>query len=271
MRRLKAVAALLMCMGLSGVSAATTSDTTVLSAEARQVEAQAASQGAARVKSEMVSDFKPLAGSKENAEALVSGLRTGGDIELVSAKPDGTKVVTTVENTAKPMGWGNVFIALALTQESLAQRGITEPTAAELAAALNGGSVIVGGKTVELQGVLAMRASGMGWGRIAQSLDVKLGQVVSRMKSGNEKLAAAGRTDRAANDSAKTRGKSEHVRADKAERVSNLDRVEKAERREELDRPGRPERADRPDRPDRPDHPERPDRPERPERGGKGH
>lgn len=107
-----------------------------------------------------------------------------------------------------------------------------------------------------------MRASGMGWGRIAQNMDVKLGQVVRRMKPGNEKLTAAGRSGRDADSSAKARGNSEQVRADKAERVSKLDRAEKAERREKLDRPGRPERAERPDRPDRP---------ERPERGGKGH
>jgi hypothetical protein len=71
------------------------------------------------------------------------------------------------------MGYGNIRIALRLAQTQLASQGIRNPTPAELQGALIG---VPGSPT---QGVLQMRAAGMGWGQIANAMGVKLGTVVS--------------------------------------------------------------------------------------------
>lgn len=264
MYTLKPIAAALLCLTLAGPVIAATSDTTALESQTRRTDTLAAQQGTTRVKTSLVEQFRPLAGSKENATSLVGGLRSGKSFDLVTTveNPDGSKtdIVTPVNPGTKPMGWGNVSIALALTKESLAQQGITSPTDAELKAALTGGTItiVVAGqpdKVVTFRGVLAMRADGMGWGQIAHSLGLNLGHIVSEMKSGNDKIAKgrSGSDDhgKAANES---HGKSEQARADKAERVGKVDRAEK---------------LDRAEMPDRPDHPVHPDRPERPERATK--
>ena len=89
---------------------------------------------------------------------------------------------------AAPMGYGNVFATMALAQESLAAIGITEPTAEELAVALQGGEIVIDGTVNEFDGVLTMRESGMGWGEIAKAMGLNLGHVISSMRSGNERL-----------------------------------------------------------------------------------
>jgi uncharacterized membrane protein YgcG len=78
------------------------------------------------------------------------------------------------------MGYGNINIALALAKTALAKQGITNPTPAQLAAALNGGNItLTNGTVVTMTGILTQRSAGMGWGKIAQTMNVKLGTVVS--------------------------------------------------------------------------------------------
>ena len=164
----------------------------------------AANRGQTQVATRIASDFTNLAGSTDNSLALVNALRNGTAVTLTQATTttgtgtgsgtgSGTGTTTTTATTFTPptgkMGWGNVFISLALAQQSLAQLGVTQPTAAQLQAALMGGDVTVNGKTTTLQGVLTMRASGMGWGQIAQSLGTKLGPVVSSIKSAHSSVA----------------------------------------------------------------------------------
>ncbi|MGH8735385.1 MAG: hypothetical protein ACREVB_17000, partial [Burkholderiales bacterium] len=105
---------------------------------------------------------------------------------------------TTTQTFTPPtgtMGYGNVDNALALAQASLAQRGITQPTPAQLQASV--------------MDVLKMRADGQGWGQIAQSYGVKLGDV---------------------------------KRSEKAERVAGAERPHKPEKPERPERPEKPER-----------------------------
>jgi hypothetical protein len=116
---------------------------------------------------------------------------------LVAAKIATTPTTTTVtyDPPTGKMGWGNVKIALALAQASLANAGITKPTAAQLQAALNGGDVTVKNAdgtttTTTLKGVLQMRAAGMGWGQIAQANGTKLGPVLSGLRTTHAKIAA---------------------------------------------------------------------------------
>jgi len=173
----------------------------------------------AQTNDKLVERYSAFAGSEQNSKALVTGLRNGTDIELSA---DGK--TTTIDPPTKKMGGGNVNIALALAEASLKQQGITNPTPDQLKAALNGGSVTTANGTVELKGVLAMRAEGKGWGQIAQALGFKLGEVMRH------------------------------------ERVTRVERVERGERPMKVEKPERPERVERPERPERPEKPERPGR-----------
>lgn len=125
------------------------------------------------VSGKLASEFSGWAGSPENADSLVRGLRTGGAITLTSTGADGTVTTTTFVPPTRPMGYGNIRIALLLAKTQLASQGITDPTAAQLQGAL------IGTSGSQMQGILQMRASGMGWGQIANSMGVKLGAVVS--------------------------------------------------------------------------------------------
>jgi hypothetical protein len=83
------------------------------------------------------------------------------------------------------MGYGNVSTSLALARFQLAQQGINHPTPQQLETALMGGTITANGRTVAYQGILQMRADGMGWGEIAHASGTKLGPVVSSIKSQN--------------------------------------------------------------------------------------
>jgi hypothetical protein len=170
------------------------------------MDATAANRGQTRVANRIATSFDALAGSPDNSLALVNGLRNGTPITLTSEAPadpaakstggtTGTTTTTTATTTITPptgrMGWGNVFISLALAKAALANAGITDPTAAQLQAALTGGdATLADGSTVTMKGVLEMRAEGMGWGQIAHAEGTKLGTVVSSIKSAHRTVAA---------------------------------------------------------------------------------
>lgn len=167
---------------------------TQLQTEARTMDA-AASRGQTRVQTRIASAFADFAGSETNARSLVTGLRQGSAITLTAPGTGGQPgSTTTFTPPTRPMGHGNVYISLALAREQLAQIGITQPTPEQLQAALTGGTITTGSgpsaTTTKLQGVLQMRADGMGWGRIANTMGVKLGHVVSGMKHANQQIAA---------------------------------------------------------------------------------
>ncbi len=145
----------------------------------------------------LAGEFATLAGSDANAQALVVGLRDGSSITLTETV-DGSNgaAETTTTSTFTPdtgkLGYGNVKVALSLAEASLAKAGITYPTAAELQAALNGGTLVLAdGTSVDLKGVLALRASGKGWGQIANSMGFKLGDVMRSPKVAGHAAAGA--------------------------------------------------------------------------------
>lgn len=195
----------LMLSPISHSFAANPADTKIL-AETKRMDELAASESPAVVSSQISEDFSALAGSTENANTLVAALRNGETASITSGGSTGTVA------PSRKKGWGEVFISLALAQESLTQSGVSSPTGSQLADALNG--------------ILNQRASGMGWGEIANTMGVKLGQVVSGIKAGNEKLAAGIRREHG---------------------VSH--KVEKAERAQRAERPEKPQRPPRPERP----------------------
>jgi len=168
-----------------GASSARADEAAALTGEIQTMDTSAATKGSGVVTGKIASDFESFAGSKRNSTALVTGLRGGSEVTLTAkGEPPATFTPAT-----KPMGYGNVSTSLALAKYQLAQQGITSPTPEQLKTALNGGTITFGGKTVEYQGVLQMRADGMGWGQIAQQLGTKLGPVVSGIKSQNAHIA----------------------------------------------------------------------------------
>ncbi len=180
-----------LALGATVTSAAETSETTTLATQTKQMDSLTSTRGETTVSGRISSDFSTFAGSTSNANALVSGLRNGTPITLTSTGANGVTTTTTFTPPTGKMGYGNVYISLALAKQQLAGMGITEPTAQQLQASLVGGTVTTSsGQTTTLQGVLQMRAQGMGWGQIAQSLGYKLGPVISGMKSANAQIAS---------------------------------------------------------------------------------
>jgi hypothetical protein len=162
-------------------------------------------KGQALVASKIAANFDNLAGGEENSLALVNALRTGGEVTLVTTvpppegSPPGT-LPTTTETTfavpTKPMGWGNVKHALALAQDQLARAGIADPTAEQLQTALMGGDLVVVNAdgtttTTSVNGILTMRADGMGWGNIAKAGGTRLGPVASKVDMSNKSPKAS--------------------------------------------------------------------------------
>jgi antitoxin (DNA-binding transcriptional repressor) of toxin-antitoxin stability system len=178
--------ALLVAAALSGGAHTVAADeAAALTGEIQTMDASATTKGSGAVTGKIASDFQSFAGSRENSTALVSGLRNGSEVTLTQkGEPSATFTPAT-----KPMGYGNVSTSLSLAKYQLAQQGITNPTPEQLKIALNGGTIDFGGKTVDYQGVLQMRADGLGWGQIAQQLGTKLGPVVSGMKAQNTHIA----------------------------------------------------------------------------------
>ena len=165
-----------------------------------------ANQGQTNVINKISNNFSSFLGS--DAPAVVTGLRNGTPITLTSTSttasstPGGLPVTTTTSTVIAPptgqMGFGNVYISLALAKQQLSTLGITQPTPEQLQAALTGGSITqttgtgatATTTTTNLQGILTMRSQNMGWGQIAQKLGYKLGPVIAGMKSANHNLAS---------------------------------------------------------------------------------
>jgi len=166
-----------------------------------------ANQGQTNVINKISSDFSSFLGA--DSKTVVTGLRNGTPITLTSTTttpsttPGGLPVTTTSTTVITPptgqMGFGNVYISLALAKQQLSTLGITQPTPQQLQAALTGGTITqttgsgttATTTTTNLQGILTMRSQNMGWGQIAQKLGFKLGPVIAGMKSANHGLASA--------------------------------------------------------------------------------
>jgi len=185
-------------------SAQTPSD---LNSQVTTMDTTTANQGQTNVINKISSDFSSFLGA--DSKTVVTGLRNGTPISLTSTTttpsttPGGLPVTTTTTTVITPptgqMGFGNVYISLALAKQQLSTLGITQPTPQQLQAALTGGTITqttgsgatATTATTNLQGILAMRSQNMGWGQIAQKLGFKLGPVISGMKSANHGLASA--------------------------------------------------------------------------------
>ena len=106
------------------------------------------------------SQYTAWAGSKANADALVSGLTRGSSITLVTSGPNGSASLAGF-TPSRPMSHGEARSALASAQQSLARLGISKPTAEQIQAALIGGDVVVAnGATRQVAGSIGARTAG---------------------------------------------------------------------------------------------------------------
>jgi len=208
---------------------------------AQPVLAPAHERDAGQADDRLVDKFARFAGSRSNAESLVNGLRNDQEVKLTST----TQGSATFTPKTDRMGFGNVNIALTLARATLAEQGITRPTPQQIQAALNGGTITTSsGRQVRLTGILAQRASGLGWGKIAQANGFKLGELMRH------------------------HGDFRHHRHHAEFKHHEHRRAEFHNAR--FDRHDRPQRFERHERPERVERAERPERPERPERHGRG-
>lgn len=167
-----------------------------LKGKSAEVTATAASKGGAVTADGLMQRYEALAGSPENVKSLVNGLRQKAEVVLVgesltpasapspapactgrfcppppTTPPPGPVTITLkFMPVTDPMGFGNIDVALALTEADLKRKLEGDPKPEHLQAALMGGSA--GGLSFE--GILQMRAKGAGWGEIAKSLDFEL-------------------------------------------------------------------------------------------------
>src|SRR5262245_57086056 len=184
----------------------------------------------------LVDKFTRFAGSKTNAESLVNGLRNDTEVKLTSAQG----AASFTPKTDK-MGFGNVNIALSLAKASLAEQGIHRPTPQQIEAALNGGTITTkSGEKVTLKGILTRRASGMGWGKIAQANGFKLGEVMrhkhAEFKHHHHRHHADFKHHK------HHRAELHHARFDRHDRPHRFERHERPEKFQRAERPERPER-----------------------------
>lgn len=236
-------------------------------------------------KARLVDRYSGSEGFPEDATDIVSDLRSGGEFTTTTTttkpvlnadgtqatNPDGSlkfETVTTtetIENPNGPMGWGGVNITLAM-----AEKLISSGTADSLEEALTGTPDVTnadGSVTEGTDGLLQMRADGMGWGKIAKELGFKLGSVVGKGKTPttSDEEGDDGDSTTETTAKAKAHGKSDTAKG-KTDRVAKTERAAKADRPAKVDRVAK---VDRPDRVERPSKPERPERPSKPERGGR--
>ena len=131
------------------------------------LERLAADNSHSQVAAKIAGKYVNLAGSEENALALVMALHEGSSVTLTAPDAD-VPDVTTIEPPTGKMGWSDVKFALVIAQDRLYRAGIMRPTGEQLQAALTGGDLRRrDGIVVSMKGVLQMRAAGMGWKQIA--------------------------------------------------------------------------------------------------------
>lgn len=116
----------------------------------------------------LAGQYAHLAGSEDNALALVMALHEGAAVTLMA--PDAADPeVTTIEPPTGRMGWNDVRFALVIAQDKLFRFGVRRPTGEQLQAALTGGEITrADGSVVDMEGILQMRANGLTWERIAR-------------------------------------------------------------------------------------------------------
>ena len=104
-----------------GLTHAQTQTTSALSTEASHMDSLAATQGQSKVADKLSGDFGSFLGA--DATGVITGLRNGTPITLTTTTPGTTPTSAPVTTTTMinsftgKMGWGNVYISLALAKQ----------------------------------------------------------------------------------------------------------------------------------------------------------
>jgi hypothetical protein len=116
--------------------------------------------------------FEMLAGSQDNALALVEALHHGVAVKLVASAASTERAlpaVTTIDPPSGMMEWADVERALAMAQAALQRANIRQPTAEQLEAALIGGVITnPQGQSLIMAGILPLHAAGVPWNQVAR-------------------------------------------------------------------------------------------------------
>jgi hypothetical protein len=124
----------------------------------------------------LADEFESLAGSRQNAEKLVVGLRNAKPVTIVPAvatptTPQQREVSFTP--ATRPLSFPDIHKALSLAQAHLQSKHILNPTPAQLGAALAGGDLPnAQGDMTRVIGILPLHQRGMSWEQIARALHV---------------------------------------------------------------------------------------------------
>ena len=127
------------------------------------------------------SRFEILAGSHQNAQNLVAGLRNAQLVKLVDKAATGSAAEITFVPPTPPMGYGDIRQALTLAQAQLVAKHIASPTPEHLKAVLAGGQLPnASGDITRVIGILPLHKHGMSWDAIARALHVDAPARVAR-------------------------------------------------------------------------------------------
>jgi len=146
-------------------------------------------------------EAKELDAKAGKAAATPAGERRVTDAIAKDYKVD-PSVVTDLRN--RKMGYGEITIALALSQELMKENKTM-------------------GQQPALDSILAKRTAGEGWGKIAHDLHLKLGHVRSKVEKAEKQVARLERSEK----------------AEKPEKMEKVEKMEKPEKPAKVERPGR--------------------------------
>jgi hypothetical protein len=136
-------------------------------------------------------EFAGFAGSIDNADDLVSGLRRGVMVALATARGGAAPEPVYIPVPTPPMDNVDIYLSLAFARQRLREQGIAAPTPDQIKAALIGDVPARGDGAADIArpGVLAQRRQGLDWLSIARADDRSLEAVLESMHGFNRDLA----------------------------------------------------------------------------------
>ncbi len=130
--------------------------------------------------------FRPFIVSQQSAESLMNSLQNSQTVALMNAAAG---KIETFKPASKPMSLANVYVALLLAKQNLAQYGVSQPTPLQIKCALNGGefeqNYLGDVRRIRLQGVLKLRAKRLAWEAIAKRIGVNPDPLRYEMQAAN--------------------------------------------------------------------------------------
>lgn len=129
----------------------------------------------------LVTEFAPWVGSPQDTAALVQSLQSGQAL--------GPGAASAGVPATGGLGYGETRLALKLAQATLVQEGVTQPSGAQIQAALHGGTLDTANGPKTLAGVLPQRAQGVSWGAMAQSAGLSVEDLIPPKSAAPKKVA----------------------------------------------------------------------------------